>query len=132
MRLLSTIDDYPRWNPKLVDEVTVLDRDPSGQVTRAQVKLMYAILGPTPRVFDLTMAVAVNQPGTVQLTRLPHEAGDQQRFEVAWNCEQDPPGTRLKVSLGAALPVPRLLPIGGVADGVARAFMTNAVRELSR
>jgi hypothetical protein len=132
MRLLTAVDDYPRWNPKLVTEVTVLERDATAQVTRAQVKLTYAMMGSTPREFDLTMAVAIQQPGTVRLARVPHEANDQQRFEVEWNCEQAASGTLLRVSLGATLPVPRFLPLGMVAEGVARAFMGNAVHELSQ
>jgi Polyketide cyclase / dehydrase and lipid transport len=39
LALLEAVDRYPTWYPEVVRDVEVLDRDPSGQPTRARTKL---------------------------------------------------------------------------------------------
>src|SRR5947209_16070512 len=78
LALLAAVDRYPTWYPEVVRAVDVVDREPSGQPTRAQTKLHLA-QGPLTKDFDLLMAVAVQPPSTVSLTRVPHRPSDAER-----------------------------------------------------
>jgi hypothetical protein len=60
------------------------------------------------------------------LTRIPHDAGDEERFEVAWAFAE----RRIQLELNATLPVPRLIPLGGIGNAVAEGFVAAAVRRL--
>jgi hypothetical protein len=123
------VDGYPSWYPDVVRSVDVVERDPTGQPTRAHAKLHLA-QGPLAKDFDLLIAVAVQPPSTVRLTRVPHEPSDDERFEVNWYVDA-PAHARIRVELHASLSVPRFLPIGGIGDAVADGFVTAAARALA-
>jgi hypothetical protein len=113
----------------VVRSVDVLERDPTGQPTRVHAKLHLA-QGPLSKDFDLEMTVTVQPPGTVQLTRVPHEPSDEERFEVTWHVDA-PAHAQIRLDLHANLSVPRFLPLGGIGDAVADGFVNAAARALA-
>jgi Polyketide cyclase / dehydrase and lipid transport len=119
--LLRTVEDYPRWYPEVVREAQMLDAD------RARAKLHVAY-GPLVRDFDLTLAITSEEPHTIRLTRVPHDMSDPEEFEVAWTVADG----AITVTLDARLSVPRLLPVGGIGESMARGFVEAAARALSR
>jgi hypothetical protein len=128
--LLADLEGYPRWYPDVVRRVDVQERN-GALATRARV-LLHAHIGPMNRDLELTLAVTRRTYG-VLLQRVPHERTDSERFEVSWRAVADgQSGTRLQLALDASLPVPRMLPTHGLADGLAAGFVDAAVRELSR
>jgi hypothetical protein len=66
----------------------------------------------------------------VTLTRIPDSASDPERFEVRWAVADGRP-SRLELELRAELELPRLLPVGAVAETAADRLLGAAVRELS-
>ncbi len=126
--LLREVERYPDWYPQVVRRVEVLERDADGRATRAQAALHVAH-GPIVRDFELLLAVHAEPSSSVRLERVPHGASDGERFEVLWHLR---PGraTELRVELRASLAVPRLLPLGGVADAIAGGFARAAAAEL--
>jgi ribosome-associated toxin RatA of RatAB toxin-antitoxin module len=127
--LLEDIDRYSVWHPEVVKEAEVLERDAQGHPTKAHCKL-HVERGPMTRDFNLTMAVSVDPGRTVALKRIPHEPTDQERFEVTWTVAGGNPSTRIKLDLLADLNVPRMVPLGGVGDGLAQGLVSAATREL--
>jgi hypothetical protein len=129
MQLLQTAEDYPKWFPTGVKEVTVLDRDDHGRATRVQAKLV-ASVGPITREFDPVLSVDVTPPGTVTLTRIPRGPSDAERFQVNWNCDEVTAGTKIELVLLASLSVPRFVPMTGVGEALGRGFLDAAVKAL--
>ena len=127
--LLAAVDGYPRWYPDVVRVVEVIETGTDGHPSRAQATLHLAY-GPLAKDFPLVLAVALDRPRTVRLTRLPNEPGDDEQLEVIWRLE-DGGGTRIALELDARLDVPRLLPIGGIGDVMADGFVHAAVEALS-
>ena len=127
LALLEAVDRYPDWYPEVVREVEVLDRDPSGQPTRARTKLH--VSRPLVKDFDLVLAIVVEPPATVKLTR-PTNDSSQQQLDVTWRL-QDRDGTRIELYLNANLRVPRLLPLGGIGTSMAKGFVAAASRALA-
>jgi hypothetical protein len=130
LALLEAVDAYPSWYPDVVRDVEVLERSADGPPERVRATLHFS-QGPIARDFEMLMEVAVQRPTSVTLTRVPHEPGDEERFEVIWNLEPDNDGTRIQLELRANLDVPRFLPVGGIGDSVARGFVSAAVNRLS-
>ena len=127
--LLAAVDRYPDWHPEVVKSVEVLERDASGQPTKARAKL-HVQQGPITRDFDLIMSVDVDpQQGTVKLHRTPHEPADGEKFEVNWSVDGSAP-TRIRLDLAANLDVPRFLPLGAIGDALAGGFVSAATRAL--
>jgi hypothetical protein len=122
------VDQYPAWYPEVVKQVEVLDRDPQGQATRARTKL-HLSRGPIVKDFDLVLAIVVEPPGTVKLTRAM-DGRSQQRFDVTWHV-REAAQTRIEVRLEANLDVPRFLPLGGIGDSIAGEFVAAATRALA-
>jgi hypothetical protein len=91
---------------------------------------LHVAQGPLTRDFDLLMDVTVERPTTVDLSRVPHERSDDERFQVVWRLTEQS-GTRIDLELRANLSVPRFVPLGGIGDSVAQGFVTAAVRQLS-
>jgi hypothetical protein len=85
--------------------------------------------GPLVKDFNLLLAIRVERPGTVQLTRIPHAPSDQEAFQVTWRLE-DRGETGIRLDLAANLSVPRLVPLGGVGDAMAAGFVRAATRAL--
>ena len=82
------------------------------------------------RDFNLMMAVTVDPAGTVKLSRIPHESGDGERFDVVWRVDGGD-NTRIQLDLLADLNVPRFIPLGGVGDEIAQGMVTAATRALA-
>lgn len=128
LALVAAIDAYPDWYPDGIREVEVLERNSAGQPTRVLTVLHVEIAG-FDRDFHLTMDVEVDPPGRVALRKIKTDPSDPP-FDVAWKLsEQD--GTLIELELDTALPVPRLVPLGGVGDSIARSFVSAARRALS-
>ena len=125
LALVESVEAYPSWYPEVVKAVDVLERDAQGTATKIHAKL-HLSQGPLKRDFELTMAVGVDRPATVRLTRIPHGPDDEERFEVVWRLAEH----RIAVELSAMLPVPRFVPLGGIGDTAARGFVDAAVRAL--
>jgi len=128
--LVSDVERYPSWNPELIRRIEVLEVHSDGRPTRVRTTVHVAA-GPVTRDFDLVMDVEYSGQDAVSLSRVPHEAGDPEQFEVVWRIRDGTP-TSLAVELSAQLEVPRLLPLGGVGDRIAQEFLEAAKRELER
>jgi ribosome-associated toxin RatA of RatAB toxin-antitoxin module len=130
--LLAAIDDYPRWHPDVVKSAEVVERRPDGNPARARAAL-HAAVGPLTRDFNLTLMIQLAPPASVTLTRVPHDPSDEEEFQVSWSLAAAAGGgTQISVALHATLSVPRLLPLGGIGDGLAEGFVSAAARELGR
>ena len=129
MALLEDIDRYPTWDPEVIKEAEVLERDPQGHPTKARCKL-HVERGPLTRDFNLIMSVLVDPSGTIKLTRIPNEPGDAERFDVTWRVGGGP-STRIGLDLAALLSVSRLVPLGGVGDSLAQGLVSAARRALA-
>jgi ribosome-associated toxin RatA of RatAB toxin-antitoxin module len=130
MAVLADVERYPDWYPDVVRRVEVLERDATGQATKADTSLHVAY-GPVTRDFNLTLDVRVQPPDVVRLVRIPHEPADEERFEVNWRVRDGAQRT-IELALAAALPVPRFLPVGGIGDGLAQGFVAAAADRLRR
>lgn len=126
---LAAVDRYPDWYPEVVQAVDVLERDGTGQPTRARTKL-HVMAGPVARDFDLVMAVDVHHADTVKLTRVS-DSGSQQQFDVTWRLRGNGE-TSIDLELHANINAPRFMPLGGIGDSIARGFVTAATVELAK
>jgi hypothetical protein len=128
LTFLEALEDYPAWYSEVVREVKVLESGDDGLPVRAETKL-HLSYGPVSRDLDLLLAVHVRRPDLVQLTHVPGEPSSGTSFDATWRLESHD-GTRLALELDATMPVPRLVPLGGVGDEFAAGFMEAAVSEL--
>lgn len=127
--LLSDIEAYPEWFPDGVRAAEVLERDPaSGEATKVKTTL-HTSKGPG-RDFKLHMEVNRQAPELVELRRIPHEQSDAERMTVTWRLTRGPE-TLIGLALAAQLDVPRFLPVGGLAQGLADQFLQAALRRLN-
>ena len=128
LALLAAVDHYPEWCPDIVRGVDVLDRDAGGQPSRARMT-MHIARRAVVREFDLFLAIVVEPPGTVKLTRVTDHPTDQE-FNATWVLR--PVGsTRVALELDAKLRVPRYIPARGIGDAIAEGFVTAAGRALA-
>jgi len=123
LSVLAAVEGYPRWYPDVVREAEVLATGQDGLPTRAQVKL-HVSRGPLEKDFRLLMEVCVETPGKVTLTRIPHEASDEETFQVAWEIEERGQNRHVRLSVDACLAVPRFLPLGSIGDELAAGFVS--------
>jgi hypothetical protein len=128
LALLAAVDRYPEWCPDVVREVQVLDRRAGGQPSKVRMR-MHVVRGPVDREFDLLLAIIVEPPGTVKLTRVTDHPTDQE-FNATWLLSPAR-STRISLQLDAKLRVPSYVPAGGVGDAIADAFVTAASRALA-
>jgi len=128
LAFLEALEDYPSWYADVVREVTVVESGDDGLPLKAETKL-HLSYGPVSRDLDLLLAVHVSRPGLVQLTHVPRGPSSGTSFDATWRLESDGE-TRLALELDATMPVPRLVPLGGVGDAFAAGFMQAAVGEL--
>lgn len=126
LALVEAVDGYPVWYPEVVRAVDVHERDARGLPSRAQTKL-HVSAGPMTKDFDLLMAVTVEPPATVKLTKV----GGNAKFDVIWRLT-DGENTRIELHLDANLEVPRFVPLGEVGNSVAQGFVSAASAELAR
>lgn len=129
LELLSAVEQYPSWYPEVVRRVDVTERRADGSAAKAQTTL-HVSQGPFNRDIDLLLSVQYEPAGTVALTRIPHGGGDREEFSVTWLVAEADRGTRIDLGLAANLSVPRLVPLGGIGNGVARGFVDAAARAL--
>ncbi len=123
--LVAAVEDYARWYPEVVKAVEVIERSIQGGAERARAKLHIAY-GPLTRDFDLTLQIETAAPERVTIRRLPHDAHDPERFQVTWTVGEG----SVAVGLEASLSVPRLLPVGGIGEAMAKGFVDAAARAL--
>ena len=126
--LLAAIDAYPDWYPDGVREVEVLERNAHDQPTRVRAVLHVEVAG-FKRDFNLTMSVEVDPRGRVALSKVKADPSDPP-FDVTWRTSEDD-GTLIELDLDTALPVPRLMPLGGAGDSIAKSFVSAASDALS-
>jgi ribosome-associated toxin RatA of RatAB toxin-antitoxin module len=130
LELLADVESYPRWYPEVVRGIEVVKRD-AATVAQQVRAILHAAVGPINRDLELLLAVTRGSD-TVALTRVQNERSDRERFEVNWRVVgAGPEQARIELSLAASLDLPRLLPVGGLADSLATGFVRAAVRELS-
>jgi hypothetical protein len=128
--LLEAIDGYPSWAAEIVPEAEVLERDAEGHPTRVRAKL-HVERGPLTRDFDLVFAVIVDASGTIELSRIPRQPSDQERFDVTWRVHGAGASSEISLDLFANLDVPRFVPLGGVGDAIAQQLVSAATRALA-
>jgi hypothetical protein len=128
LAFLAAIEEYPSWYPDVVKEVKVVESGDDKLPLRAETKL-HLSYGPASRDLDLLLAVRVRRPGLVHLTHVPRGPSSGASFDATWQLE-DHAGTDLQLELDATMPVPRLVPLGGVGDVFAAGFMSAAVGRL--
>jgi hypothetical protein len=128
LSLLRAVDGYPTWFPEMVRDVEVLQRDASDQPTTARTKLHVA-RGPLAYDFDLVMAIAVEPPGTVKLSKVTSDRSPS-RFDVTWSLRAAE-STRIELNLSATLPVSGLVPVGDIGTAIAEQFVAAASRALA-
>ena len=131
LELLADVESYPRWYPEVVRRIEVVKRDAAGAAQQVHA-ILHAAVGPINRDLELRLGVTRGAE-TVVLARVAHEGSDRERFEVNWRVvSAGAQQARIELSLVASLDVPKLLPVGGLADTLATGFVGAAVRELSR
>lgn len=128
LALVAAVDGYPVWCPDIVRNVHVLDRGADGRPDRARMT-MHVARGPFVKEFDLFLAIVVEPPGTVRLTRVADRPSDQE-FNATWTLVSAQ-STRIALSLDAKFQVPRYVPTGGAGDAIAREFVAAARRALA-
>jgi len=128
LALLAALDAYPSWYPDVVREVQVVEYGDDGLPLKAETKL-HLSYGPVSRDLDLLLAVRVHRPDLVQLRHVPRGRSSGTSFDATWRLEHHGE-THLELELDAIMPVPRLVPLGGVGDAFASGFMQAAVGKL--
>jgi hypothetical protein len=129
LSLLAAVDHYPVWSPDIVLEAEVLAAGQDGLPTQAQVTL-HVSRGTLQKDFKLLMEVCVAPPSKVTLARIPHDAFDEETFEVTWGVEELGESRRIRLTVDACLAVPRLLPLGTIGDDLAAGFVSAVARVL--
>jgi hypothetical protein len=125
---LAALEAYPSWYPDVVRGVHVVESGDDGLPLRAETKL-HLSYGPVSRDLDLLIAVRVRRPGLVKLTHVPRGPSSGASFDATWQLDE---GTKtdLELELDATMPVPRLVPLGGIGDAFATGFIQAAVGRL--
>jgi ribosome-associated toxin RatA of RatAB toxin-antitoxin module len=127
--VVEAVERYPEWHPRAVRSVDVLERDSRGRASTARTTL-HVSRGPVSKDFEMVVAVVAVAPRKVTLTRVANEPSDREEFEVRWSLEAEEGATRIGLEIDALLAVPRLLPLAGIGDATARAFVAAAVAAL--
>jgi Polyketide cyclase / dehydrase and lipid transport len=127
LRLVAAVDRYPDWCAEVIREVEVLDRGVDGHPIRVRMS-MHIARGGFVREFNLFLAIVVEPPGSVRLTRVTDHP--TQAFNATWTLRSGA-STRMALELDAKLRVPRYIRAGGIGDAIAQAFVGAACRRLS-
>ena len=128
LNLVAAVDRYPDWCAEVIREVEVLDRGRDGQPSRVRMT-MHVARGGLVREFSLFLAIAVEPPGRVKLTRVTDHPTNQE-FNATWTL-RPAASTRVALELDAKLRVPWYVRAGGIGDAIAEAFVSAACRRLS-
>jgi hypothetical protein len=91
--------------------------------------MIHGARGTLVREFQLLLAIAVEPPRSVTLTRVTDHPTNQE-FTAVWLLRSDS-RTRIALQLDAKLRVPALVPAGGIPDEIANGFVTAASRALA-
>jgi hypothetical protein len=126
--LVAAIDRYPDWCPDVIREVDVLDRGADGRPRRVRMA-MHVARGGLERDFNLFLAIVVEPPGTVKLTRVTDHPTNQE-FNATWML-RPAASTRIALELDAKLRVPWYIRAGGAGDAIAGAFVSAAAKRLA-
>jgi len=127
--LLAAVDRYPAWLD-VVREVDVLERGPNGRPLRVGAQLHVA-QSPVMKDFSLVVAAESEPYGAVRLVRLPKDSGDRDQLTLSWSLRGNGE-TRLELEFYAAVSfLPRILPLGGVGDLIARHVLEEATTALT-
>ena len=129
---LVDIAGYPSWYPTGVKRAEQLEQGPDGRPTKVAATLALTS-GPIQRDFSLEFGVTTERPTLIELRRLPHgSGGGADLVVISWRLrELAADRTELTVAFDAELDVPRFLPLGGLADGIAGGFLAAAIASLS-
>ena len=127
--LLAAVDRYPEWCPDVVRYVEVLERGAEGQPRRVRM-LIHVARGTLVKEFQLFLAIALEPPRAVTLTRVTDHPTSQE-FTAVWLLHRGH-GTRIALQLDAQLRVPAFVPAAGIPDEVANGFVAAASRALDR
>ena len=127
MALAAGVDRYPDWCPDVIREVDVLDRGDNGQPTSVRMKMRVA-RGGLVKEFNLFLAIVVEPPGSVKLTRVTDHPTNQE-FNATWTLRAAA-STRVALDLDAKLRVPWYIHAGGIGDAIAQAFVSAASKRL--
>ena len=127
--LLAGIERYPSWCGEFVREVTDIERDRDGRPQRAHVRVHVA-QSPFAKDYEFDAAIRIDPSRGVQLSRLPSGTSDVERLPLSWSL-LDRDGTRIGLEFSAGVSfLPRLIPLPGVGDLIARTLVDCAVRAL--
>jgi Polyketide cyclase / dehydrase and lipid transport len=126
--LLAAVDHYPEWCPDVIRYVQVLERDATGQPQRVRM-MIHVARGTLAKEFQLLLAIAVEPPRSVTLTRVTDHPTNQ-KFTAVWLLSADN-STRIALQLDAKLRVPALVPTAGIPDEIANGFVAAASRALA-
>ena len=129
-RVLAALDSYPRWYPSVVREAEVLEPGPEGRPAKVRTVLAIAI-GPFSKQLEFNLAVEVDWPRQITLSRIPFSASDRETFALTWHVSSGP-RTRINLGLDANLDVPRLVPTAGVGDRMSASLVRHAIAEIER
>jgi hypothetical protein len=125
---LVDVEGYPSWYPTGVKRAEQLERAPDGQLTKVAATLALTS-GPIQRDFALEFAVTTERPTLIELRRVPQgSGGGADLVLITWRLRALAAElTELAVAFDAELDVPRFLPLGGIADGIAGGFLAAAI-----
>jgi ribosome-associated toxin RatA of RatAB toxin-antitoxin module len=128
--LVAAVEDYPDWF-EFVSVVQMLEAELDGTPGLARATL-HVPQSPFGQDFELLISVRTEPPWTVTLTRVPRDAGDEDRLEVIWRVDGED-FTELELEFDAAASfVPAFFPLGDVGDAIARAAIDAARAALAR
>ncbi len=127
--VLADVERYRDWYPEVIRGVSVRERDGAGAVRLADVTLS----APGLPIGDLEARLRVERHPlqAVSLVRVPYEPSDDEELSIAWQVVPADGGSRLTLRIDARLPVPRLVPLGGLGDRIAAGFVGAAVRAIT-
>lgn len=127
--LLAGIERYPSWCGEFIRQVTDIERDRDGLPRRAHV-CVHVAQSPFAKDHEFDAAIRIDPPGGVQLSRLPSGTSDLERLTLSWSLVEGD-GTRIRLGFSAGVSfLPRLVPLPGVGDLIARTLLDSAVRAL--
>jgi ribosome-associated toxin RatA of RatAB toxin-antitoxin module len=122
--LLASIDRYPAWF-EVVRDAEILEREPDGRPRLARVEL-HVPQSPFGTDFKLLVLIEGDRPETMQFTKLPVDAADEDRLELIWRLRENGI-TEIEFEFDAAVSfVPGYIPVGGAGDLIAEAILDAA------
>ena len=128
LALVAAVDRYPDWCPDVVRDVDVLDRGADYQPSRVRMMMHVARAG-LVREFNLFLAIVVEPPASVKLTRVTDHPTNQE-FNATWTL-RPAANTCVALELDAKLRVPWYIHAGRIGDAIAEAFVNAASRRLT-